>query len=419
MRLLHTSDWHLGHSLHDVSREYEHHRFLEWLLEAVDEHEIDALLISGDVFETANPPASAQAMWYRFLARLRRRFPELDVVVIGGNHDSAARLDAPEPLLAGLGIHVVGGLPRRVGGTFSGSIDVDRVVVPLRVGGEIRAWVAAVPFLRVADLPGLATSDASDPLIDGVRAVYDEVLAAARERREPGQALVAMGHLYMVGTAISRLSERRILGGNQHALPVGIFPDDVAYAALGHLHKPQRVGGREGVRYSGSPIPLAMSEARYRHQVCVVELDGEELTGVEAIEVPRVVPLMRIPKGGAAEIDEVIATLSALPDWDGEAPERRPFLEVHVALPSPEPQLRQQVEAALEGKAPRLLKLGVEYCGDGAALGDSIVEHDLKDLEPVEVFVRRYQREHEGDPEPELLEVFHELLEQVRQEGTA
>src|SRR5690606_35223811 len=144
------SDWHLGHSLHEHDRGPEHDAFLAWLLGALDDLDVDALIVAGDVFETANPPAAAQRRWYAFLAEARRRLPALDVVVVGGNHDSAARLDAPRDLLDSLGVHVVGGLPRR----GDGAIDVDRLIVPLRDrDGAIAAWVAAVPYLRASDLP--------------------------------------------------------------------------------------------------------------------------------------------------------------------------------------------------------------------------------------------------------------------------
>src|SRR5688572_7407237 len=149
MRLLHTSDWHLGHTLYDTSREAEHAAFLEWLLDTLEAHKVDALLVAGDIFDTANPSAEAQASWYRFVAQARIRCPKLDVVVIGGNHDSAARLDAPDPLFAALDVRVVGGLPKA-----RGSVDLERLLVPLKnAQGKVGAWVAAVPYLRPADLP--------------------------------------------------------------------------------------------------------------------------------------------------------------------------------------------------------------------------------------------------------------------------
>ncbi|AKU93131.1 exonuclease SbcCD subunit D C-terminal domain-containing protein [Vulgatibacter incomptus] len=414
MRILHTSDWHLGHTLHDVSREREHELFLEWLLEAIGAHGADALLIAGDVFDTANPPAAAQAMFYRFVAKARRRYERLEIVAIGGNHDSADRLDAPSPLLDGFDVRVVGGLARRA----DRSLDLDRLILPLRDReGEVRAWVAAVPFLRPADLPAVPGAD--DQLVEGVRATYREVLDAVRERRRPGQAIVAMGHLYMTGTRLSELSERRILGGNQHALPAEIFPDDVAYAALGHLHLAQQVG-RPSVRYSGSPIPLSMSELDYPHQVCLVDLEGEGMRSVEPLRVPRFVELLRVPRSGALEREALLEALRALPNGtlpeaDGADAALRPFLEVRVRQTRPDPSLRRDVEQALEGKAARLVKLGIELGGDGKSLADRVELQMLDELLPEKVFEDRWKKEHPGEPPPDLMAAFLELVGDVQQ----
>jgi exonuclease SbcD len=412
LRILHTSDWHLGHTLHDVPRAHEHERFLVWLGDTLEAERIDSLIIAGDVFETANPSAAAQSVWYEFLASTRARLPDLDIAVVAGNHDSAGRLDAPQPLLRGLRIHVVGGVPR----TESGAVDVDRMVVPLHdSAGTVAAQLVAVPFLRPADLPRDAEGPTGDPLIEGVRSIYARVIDRARELCAEGQALVATGHCYMIGTSLSKTSERRILGGNQHALPMDIFPDDIAYAALGHLHKPQRVGKREHIRYCGSPIPLAMSEARFRHQVLAVDLDGAELANIQAIEVPRAVDMIRIPASGSAPLDEVLPALAALPPLTGSITDgTRPHLEVVVALTRPEPKLRELVEAELEHKSPRLLKLSVEYTGDGASLAESIPAANLRDLDPLDVFLRRYRRDHESEPESRLIDAFSELLDRAR-----
>jgi exonuclease SbcD len=166
LRILHTSDWHLGHVFHGVEREYEHRIFLDWLLDTLDAEAVDALLIAGDVFDAANPPASATKLWYHFLGQAHARTPRLQIVVIGGNHDSAARLEAPRPILNELGpLHVVGGLPR-----VNGDIDLDRLIVPLRDRQDaIAAWVLAVPFLRPADLPTVGQD--ADPLVEGTRAL--------------------------------------------------------------------------------------------------------------------------------------------------------------------------------------------------------------------------------------------------------
>lgn len=411
LRLLHTSDWHLGHSLHDLPRRYEHDQFLSWLLDRLEDEQIDALIVAGDVFDAANPSAEAQQTLYDFLARARVRLPQLDIIMIGGNHDSAARLDAPDPLLRALNIRVVGGLPRA-----AGSVDSERVILPVRgQGGAIAAWVAAVPFLRAFDLPSVG---GEDPLVEGVRKVYAGVFDALRARRAPGQALVAVGHCYMVGTQLSELSERKILGGNQHALPVDIFPEDIAYVALGHLHRAQAIGGREHIRYSGSPIPLSMTEAPYTHEVRIIELDGEKLASTRALPIPRAVPLLKIPAAGPLPLDKVLSELAALPPSGPDVPQStRPYLEVDVALSKPEPALRRRIEEAVVGKAVRLVRIGVTLEGSGLALADAFTTASLSELDPEQVFRQCYRRSFADDPPDEMLASFSELIDRAHQEA--
>ena len=395
MRIVHTSDWHLGHQLHGVSREREHAAFLGWLVEVCEREAVDAVVITGDVFDGSNPPATAQAAWYGFLAELAARRPGVEVVVIGGNHDSPARLEAAAPVVERLGVRVIGALPRGE----DGSVDWARAVVRLR-----GATVLAVPFLRMADLGGEEPGAA-------VKALYAAGVEAARGGGLSSRPLVILGHLHVSGAEPSGLSERRIATGGD-VLAGELFPADAAYVALGHLHKPQRVGGREEVRYAGSPIPLAMNEAEYRHQVLVVEVGAQTI--VRPIEVPRTVELMRLPKRGAATLDELLPVLMTLPADEGEA-ELRPYLEVHVRLDRPQPDLRGRIEQALEGRRPRLVKITVERGGDGAALGDAGSGVALADLAPRDVLLRRWQRDHEGDPPAALLAAFDELVARVQE----
>ena len=414
MRILHTADWHLGHTLHELDRGYEHDRFVEWLLDALgpEEQNIDALLICGDVFETANPSANAQRAWFRFLAEAKSRHPKLDIVVIAGNHDSAARLEAPRDLLDTLGVTVVGRIPR----SDDGSIETDGLIVPLTdAQGDVAALCGAVPFLRATDLPRLDGTE--DPLVAGVGGLYAEVTEALIDRGEPGQGLVVTGHCYMVGCALSELSERKILGGNLHALPVDLFSERLAYVALGHLHRAQRVGERDHTRYSGSPIPLSLTEASYQHQVCVVELEGEVCTAVSPLVVPRSVDMIRIPETGPASVDEVLALLGELPDLADDQPrEDRPLLEVRVQLEAPDVTLRQRVAEMLASKSARLIKLTVEHTGTGSGLAEALPEKTLDDVDPEEVFRQRYSRDFADDPSPELVACFHEIREQVEAE---
>jgi exonuclease SbcD len=431
LRLLHTSDWHLGHTLHGRDRRLEHQRFLAWLLDALVDARADALLIAGDVFETANPPASALADFGEFLAAARERLPKLDIVVIAGNHDSAGRLDAMSPLLRFGNIHVIGALPRRE----DGHVDVDRLLFPLRdATGEIAAWLAAVPFLRVSDLPQQLGSSASredgievdeDPLVRGVAAIYAQALAAARGRATPEHALIATGHLYMRGGAVSELSERRILGGNQHAIPRSMFePDDGGrgwgYVGLGHLHLAQAVEQSELVRYCGSPIPLSLSEADYIHQVLLASFEGPELVVCQTLEIPRTVDMLRVPAERPGRLDEVLFELQHLSLDAGLEPDRWPWLEVRVLLDEPQPDLRARIDRVLRARPVRLLKITLARAGVGGSLADFPNRRELERIDPQQVFIDCYERSYAERPDDELLAAFHELREAVeREEGLA
>ncbi|HEY0482870.1 MAG TPA: exonuclease SbcCD subunit D C-terminal domain-containing protein [Kofleriaceae bacterium] len=400
MRLLHTSDWHLGHTLRgEVTREYEHAAFLAWLLDTCVHEAADALVITGDVFDSATPPASAERMWFEFLAAARRARPAMDVVAIAGNHDSPARLGAASSVLRELGVHVVGGLPR----VDDGELDLERILIPVAGG---RGLIAAVPFLRPVDLPGDAAEGG-----DALGEIYGAVIEAARARRRADQALIVTGHLYVAGADTQYLSERRVSIGGQESAPLRLFPDDIDYVALGHIHRAQRVG-RDAIRYAGAPLPLSLDEAGYKNQVVAVEFAAGRVRELRPVVVPRVVDIVRVPRRGAAPLAEVLAELARLPQLVPGDP-ARPYLEIAVALDRPQPKLRAAIEAALEGKRPRLVRLGVELTGDGGALGDRVVRQRLAELDPREVFGRLWARDHAAPPDRDVLAGFDRLLAEV------
>lgn len=408
MRVIHTADWHLGHSLYAIDRSYEHRQFLKWLLDTLEQQKADAIIIAGDVFDTANPPVTALSVFYAFLADAHRRCPGLEIIIVAGNHDSATRLEAPSPLIQGLRVRVVGTLERHV----TGKLDPEKLIVPLHnAHGEIAAWCAAVPFLRSADLPPFE-GEGMDPLIEGVRLTYAEVLEATRARMSANQALIATGHCYMVGTQLSELSERRILGGNQHALPVDIFHEDVSYAALGHLHLAQTVGKRNNIRYSGSPIPLAMSEANYQHQVLQLDFYQADCVAVTPLYVPRAVELIRLGERVPLSSEAALQELQKW-DWRDLPGDQWPYLEVTVLLDQPDPGLRHRLDEAIAGKPVRLVKLTVNYQGREGGLADSTPLQQLGDLKPEEVFKLRYKQQHMNEPSVELMQAFFELVESV------
>ena len=416
MRLLHTSDWHLGQTLHNFERSYEHQRFLDWLLDTIVAEDIDALLVAGDVFDNANPSAASQRQLYRFLQQARERSPRLDIVIIAGNHDSAGRLEAPGPLLEAHGTRVVGNVAR----TPDGEIDIERMLVPLTgKDGAVAAWCVAVPFLRPGDVPRIvrdaapdedgAQPDAFDAYLAGIAVLYQRAYALAKEKAAPGQAIVAMGHCHMVGGDSSPDSERRIVIGGTEALPASMFDADTAYAALGHLHLAQRVGKQEHLRYSGSPLPLSFSEIGYQHQVLRVDIADGRATDIVPLHVPRAVDLLRVP-ARPAPLAEVIAELVSL-DLPDCAEHARPYLEVRVLLDGPEPGLRAQVEAALEGKPVRLAKIEPTRRVVTAAGVEPVLSLDqLAQLQPDDIFRRLWQQRFGEDAPADQLAAFAELL---------
>ncbi len=416
MRFIHTSDWHLGQTLHNFERGFEHQHFLDWLLATLAAEQAEGLLISGDIFDNANPSAASQKQLYRFLQQAKTRVPHLNIVIIAGNHDSPGRLEAPGPLLETLDAAVIGFVPRLAGG----AIDIARLVVPLKNRlGEIAAWCLAIPFLRPGDVPRIEknseknadTETDGDPYMEGIALLYRQALAHALTLRQPGQAIIALGHCHMVGGEISEDSERRIVIGGTEALPAGIFDPAIAYAALGHLHLAQSVGKQEHLRYCGSPLPMSFAEVNYPHQVLRVDLNGETVADITALPVPRAVELLRVPKQ-PAPLDQVLTALAALDFNDNAEANRQPYLEVRIRLDAPEPGLRARIETALEGKQVRLAKIETSFTPKIAPGIDNTPASldQLERLQPDDIFNRLYRSKYDADAPADLQAAFAELL---------
>ena len=411
MRLFHTSDWHLGQNLHGQERDFEHACFLDWLLRQLKHEQPDVLLIAGDIFDTVNPPVKAQERLYDFIVSAHEQQPALTIVMIAGNHDSGSRIELPAPLMRRLRTHALG----RVLWLDDGQLDAERLLLPLPdASGAIAGWCLALPFLRPAEVTG---AQLGDNYLRGIGQVHEWLIAAAETKRQPGQALIAISHAHMAGGSVSEDSERSLIIGNAEALPASLFGPSISYVALGHLHKPQKVNGEERIRYSGSPIPLSFSEINYQHQILDIRLDGETLVSVEPRLIPRAVNLQRL---GPAPLVEVLTQLTQLPDIDLLAEtQRQPWLEVRVCLDEPQPDLRQQVESALQGKAVRLVRIAAEYAGQGSREGrdDGADLIELDQLSPQELFSRAWRDSYGSEVDEQTLKDFALLLQDVQLEG--
>lgn len=311
MRLLHTSDLHLGATLHQASRHEEQVRMLAWLREAVVEHDVDVLLVAGDVFDHYQPSAEALSVWYGFLAGLASDGHVRRVIVVGGNHDSAARLDAPSEVLGALRVHVVGG--------YDASREPDLVVGIEGGEGDVALAVCAVPFVHEFRLGVRAVGAEPGALAADIRerfaALYTRLADAARDRFGD-VPLVATGHM-TVAAAREDVDENDFgtplhQVGTIGALPPAVFDPRYVYVALGHLHRMHPAdGGQKRVWYSGTPVALNPVEARTGRRVIVVDVDTDGATSVQAIPVPLARRMVHLD-GPLAEVEAAIDGLT----WD-------------------------------------------------------------------------------------------------------
>lgn len=405
IRILHTADWHLGQTFFGYDRSEEHELFLNWLAEEMKQKEIDALIIAGDVFDVSNPSAASQSIYYRFICRVTAENPQLQIVIVAGNHDSAARLEAPLPLLQAMRTEVRGVVRKLEGG----EIDYDHLTVELKNrNGEVELLCMAVPFLRQGDYPAVQTE--GNPYTEGVRELYTQLLKRLWKRRKEHQAIVAIGHLQATGSEIAEkdYSERTVIGGLECVSP-DAFSEQIAYTALGHIHKSQRVSGREYIRYAGSPIPMSFAEKHYHHGVVMVTFDEGSVVEMQRLECPKLVPLVSVPDREPALPEVVLEALKALPEVDGVAP----YLEVKVLLEEPEPMLRQEVEEALKDKNYRLARIVSTYHSEAQSVEKESEEwkRGLQEMSPLQIAQSAFEKIYQVEMPEELTDLFQEALE--------
>ncbi len=398
MRVLHTSDWHIGRTLYGRKRYEEFEAFLTWLATTIQQNEIDALLVAGDVFDTSAPSNRAQELYYRFLCRVAASSCR-HIVVVAGNHDSPSFLNAPKELLKALDVHVVGS---------STASPEDEVLVLRNERDAPELIVCAVPYLRDRDIrvaeAGESVEDKERKLIDGIRTHYAAVAALAEQKREEFGAdipIVGTGHLFTAGgETVDGDGVRELYVGSLAHVTAGIFPACFNYLALGHLHVPQKVSGSETIRYSGSPLPMGFGEAKQQKSVCQIEFHSTAAS-VQLIDVPVFQKLERV-KGDWDGISNRILELSAT-DSQG-------WLEVIYDGTEVIGDLRERLEAAMSGTQMEILRIKNNRLID-RVLGQIHEDETLDDLNVNDVF-ERCLAVHDVPEEqrPELLRAYQETV---------
>lgn len=410
LRILHTSDWHLGSSLESASRDDEHRRFLEWLLITLRDEAIDVLLIAGDVFQYAQPSAEAQRLYYRFLSRVGRQTSVRQIVVIGGNHDSASRLDAPREVLDALRIHVVGGLAGEPSSW-------ERCLCPIeRPDGGVDAVVLAVPFVHEFRLGIRTTGRSPAEITADFRAAFIGLyrdLADLAEQRWPGAPLIAMGHLTCVGTQAGEYGTEIHQVGTIGGLPGDIFDPRLEYIALGHIHRMFPVEGTRA-RYSGSPLAMNLTESRSQRWVIRVDLDASLPAGqrAQAHKIP--VPQWREIIELRGPTEEVLGKLRAIESRLDLPPFVYVKLEVEEYLTDGPFRVNEAIETHPLAVRPRVVEIHQQVAGrEGVSEGDA-ERMSLRGMKPEEVFVRLYQsRFPQALPGDLLLTAFRTVLAQI------
>lgn len=398
MRILHTTDWHIGQKLHERSRHDEHKQFLDWLLEKIKENDIELLLVSGDIFDTSLPSAEATKLYYEFLYQLSNE-TKTYTVIIAGNHDSARHLEAPREFLKMGRIHVVG------------LVDEPSDCVFTFPPKNPQVAIAAVPYLSESELEHISFEtevEKSERYRERIKTLYSECVTGLSANLPK----ILMGHFYVEGGSVSG-SERKTQGeplsesqpsiriGGATAVHASDFPDGVDYVALGHLHRPQAINGKDfPIRYSGSPIPLRFSEINYKKKVNILDISEDGTLEQEEIEIPIFKELCIV------EGDETTVLGKAMSgDWENK------YIQIKLKLNKVGKVSSDEIRTVFTDRGGEVLIIEVELpeTDDGPVI-------QIEDMEqPEEIFEQYHILTYDNPPDASLRLTFSELLKMVEE----
>jgi DNA repair protein SbcD/Mre11 len=394
MKIIHTSDWHLGQRFYDNDRFEEHELFLRFLLDIIKQENAELIIIAGDIFDTANPSREAERIYYDFL----RSLAELKIcqaLIIGGNHDSAPHLDAPKRLLSAFNIHVTGAMPNQR----------KESIYTFKSNHGEEVCIAAIPYLRDRDVRkavrGESFEDMEERAKAGIVQCYQEIAELITEKNLNNMTVIGTGHLTMVGARISE-SERSIHIGNLGSISVDQFPDCFDYIALGHMHRAQKVGNCEHIRYSGSPVPLSFGEADIKKELRLLEIKGTNILQ-KSIPVPVFRRLLRF----SGDTD---ALRKQIENMEIKENELCPWIELTVNCRELAGVINDELRELAAEKGAEVLKTTIESSLRTVVHQES-EPTEIRELKPEQVFLKRMQRYEEDVPAETLIQCFRHLVE--------
>lgn len=411
MKILHTSDWHLGQSFFTKSRKEEHQGFIDWLLQQVARQQIDAVIIAGDIFDTGTPPSYAREMYNQFVVDMQKL--NCVLVVLGGNHDSVSTLNESKQILACLNTFVVA--------STGISIDEQVFTIPNK-SGQPAAILCAVPFIRARDVlqstAGETGLQKRQALGDAIKQHYQTLYQIAKAKRQDTGLeipIIATGHLTALGVSQSE-SVRDIYIGTLDGFAADGFPP-ADYIALGHIHKPQVVAKTEHIRYCGSPIPLSFDELGTQKQVMLVEFNGAQRSNITSVDIPLFQP-MQVIKGDLAAIADRLKSFETNPESDQVT-----WLCLEVDSQDYLSDLQQRIQAMTEGLNVEVLQLRRSR-NQRRQLLSQMQSETLAELTPDEVFEKRlametFETEEEQTTLKQVKQRFSQILSEVAHQGSA
>ncbi|MBK6363362.1 MAG: exonuclease subunit SbcD [Saprospiraceae bacterium] len=400
MKILHTADWHIGKNLLKVPLDQDFLHFSEWLKSYLFEEKIDVLMVSGDIFDYANPSHQDLKTYYKLLIDIQKS--GVQTIITGGNHDSPGLLNGPREILNSLNITVLGSFI---------SDHPERHLVPVYKNNELMCIVLAVPYLREKDLR--MSKSANENIFEqdnsaAVKAIYDELTLLAKKLYPENTPLLAMGHLHLYGSLTSD-SEREIHIGNLNGLPSHIFNENIEYIALGHIHKPQKIKGHHPIYYSGSPIFLDFSEKDYSKQVILLELNKGEKIEIKTVPIPGLRKMIKI----AGNIDMVMSKLKLLETKVEVLPT---FVELEIEAGedsyNDKKKVTEIVELYEDSTSLKILKTRIVNENVEYSMQHDDVLLKIEEMDPLQVFRHLLEvRSIQGDKKLKLEKAYVELLE--------
>ncbi len=398
MKILHTSDWHIGKQLHKFDLSEDLDLFFEWLVDYITSENIDVLLVSGDIFDQANPSQAAYKQYYDVLKQLISL--DCKIILTGGNHDSASVLNAPAELLKALDISVIGGSMEALAEMF----------IRIEKNNE-KIVVAAIPFLKDRDIrksvAGESYATKIEQIKSGLQSYFSKINIHYQEHHSD-EVLILMGHLYVQGSELSE-SERDIQIGNQAGIEAHMFEGIPHYVALGHIHKPQVISLEQNIHYCGSPIPLSFSEKEDCKQINVITVKNNQISQVDIVAIPKHRNLITF-EGNLEEVEDKIKAYS-------EQTTLKSLVEVIVNEEVESLERRQYFEQLIDSHSNPLLEIvksrlnfksKIRGASDAFAVGT-----DVADVTPMQMFEKKLELQSKLENTDELKNAFREILEEL------